>query len=48
LAEAHNRAVVQGGDRARFFAMLENELSRAGLKGIRVSRKEARKRGSIA
>jgi hypothetical protein len=48
LAEAHNRAVVQGGDRARFFAMLETELSRAGLKGIRVSRKEARKRGSIA
>jgi hypothetical protein len=48
LAEAHNRAVVQGGDRARFFALLENELLKAGLTDVRVSRKEARKRGSIA
>lgn len=48
LAEAHNQAVVRGGDRARFFTMLEDELVRAGLKDVRVSRKEARKRGSIA
>ncbi|AGY58353.1 DNA double-strand break repair nuclease NurA [Gloeobacter kilaueensis] len=48
LAEAHNRAVVQGGDRARFFAMLETALFKAGLQDVRVSRKEARKRGSIA
>ncbi|UFP95108.1 DNA double-strand break repair nuclease NurA [Gloeobacter morelensis] len=48
LAEAHNRAVVQGGDRARFFAMLEAALLKAGLSDVRVSRKEARKRGSIA
>jgi hypothetical protein len=48
LAEAHNQAVVRGGDRSRFFALLERELIRAGLKNVGVSAKEARKRGSIA
>jgi hypothetical protein len=48
LAEAHNQAVVRGGDRHRFFALLERELIRAGLKNVGVSAKEARKRGSIA
>lgn len=48
LAEAHNQAVVRGGDRNRFFALLERELIRAGLKNVGVSAKEARKRGSIA
>lgn len=48
LAEAHNQAVVRGGDRARFFALLEREMVRAGLKNIGTSYKEARKRGSIA
>lgn len=48
LAEAHNQAVVRGGDRARFFALLEREMMRAGLKNIGTSYKEARKRGSIA
>lgn len=48
LAEAHNQAVVRGGDRARFFALLEQQLIRAGLKNIGTSYKEARKRGSIA
>jgi hypothetical protein len=48
LAEAHNQAVVRGGDRARFFALLEREMIRAGLKNIATSYKEARKRGSIA
>lgn len=48
LAEAHNQAVVRGGDRARFFALLEQEMIRAGLKNIGTSYKEARKRGSIA
>jgi hypothetical protein len=48
LAEAHNQAVVRGGDRARFFALLEQEMIRAGLKNVGVSYKEARKRGSIA
>ena len=48
LAEAHNQAVVRGGDRTRFFAMLEQEMIRAGLQNVGVSYKEARKRGSIA
>jgi hypothetical protein len=48
LAEAHNQAVVRGGDRTRFFALLEQQLIRAGLTNIGTSYKEARKRGSIA
>jgi len=48
LAEAHNQAVVRGGDRTRFFALLEQEMVRAGLQNVGVSYKEARKRGSIA
>ncbi|MBD0268347.1 MAG: DNA double-strand break repair nuclease NurA [Cyanobacteria bacterium Co-bin8] len=48
LAEAHNQAVVRGGDRTRFFALLEREMIRAGLKNVGTSYKEARKRGSIA
>lgn len=48
LAEAHNQAVVRGGDRARFFAFLEQEMIKAGLRNVGTSYKEARKRGSIA
>lgn len=48
LAEAHNQAVVRGGDRTRFFTLLEREMIRAGLKNVGTSYKEARKRGSIA
>lgn len=48
LAEAHNQAVVRGSDRARFFALLEQEMIRAGLRNVGTSYKEARKRGSIA
>ena len=48
LAEAHNQAVVRGGDRASFFALLEQEMIKAGLKNVGTSYKEARKRGSIA
>lgn len=48
LAEAHNQAVVRGGDRARFFAMLEQQMVKAGLKNVGTSYKETRKRGSIA
>jgi hypothetical protein len=48
LAEAHNQAVVRGGDRARFFGLLEQQLIKAGLRNIGTSYKEARKRGSIA
>ena len=48
LAEAHNQAVVRGGDRVRFFALLEQQLIKAGLRNVSTSYKEARKRGSIA
>jgi hypothetical protein len=48
LAEAHNQAVVRGGDRARFFALLEQQMIRAGLRNVGTSYKEARKRGSIS
>ncbi|MBP0013375.1 MAG: DNA double-strand break repair nuclease NurA [Roseofilum sp. SBFL] len=48
LSEAHNQAVVRGGDRHRFFLLLEQQMIKAGLKNIGTSYKEARKRGSIA
>jgi hypothetical protein len=48
IAEAHNQAVVRGGDRTRFFALLERQLIKAGLRNVGTSYKEARKRGSIA
>ena len=48
LAEAHNQAVVRGGDRSRFFSLLEQQMIRAGLRNVGISYKEARKRGSIA
>ena len=48
IAEAHNQAVVRGGDRTRFFALLERQMIKAGIKNVSISYKEARKRGSIA
>lgn len=48
IAEAHNQAVVRGGDKARFFALLERQMIKAGLKNVGTSYKEVRKRGSIA
>jgi hypothetical protein len=48
LAEAHNLAVVKGSDRSRFFALLEEQMIKAGLRNVGTSYKEARKRGSIA
>jgi NurA domain len=48
LAEAHNQAVVRGADKARFFALLERQMIKAGLRNVGTSYKEARKRGSIA
>ncbi|MGH1396798.1 MAG: DNA double-strand break repair nuclease NurA [Trichormus sp.] len=48
IAEAHNQAVVRGGDRTRFFALLEKQMIKAGLRNVGTSYKEARKRGSIA
>lgn len=48
LAEAHNQAVVRGGDRSRFFALLEQQMIKAGIRNVGISYKEARKRGSVA
>ncbi|NMG06203.1 DNA double-strand break repair nuclease NurA [Brasilonema sp. UFV-L1] len=48
IAEAHNQAVVRGGDKTRFFAILEREMIKAGIKNVGTSYKEAKKRGSIA
>jgi hypothetical protein len=48
LAEAHNQAVVTGSDRHRFFAILETQMIKAGMRNVTTSFKEARKRGSIA
>jgi hypothetical protein len=48
IAEAHNQAVVRGGDKTRFFSLLERQMIKAGLKNVGTSYKEARKRGSIA
>ncbi|MEO3706288.1 DNA double-strand break repair nuclease NurA [Trichormus azollae] len=47
IAEAHNQAVVRGADRSHFFALLEREMIKAGIKNVGTSYKEARKRGSI-
>jgi hypothetical protein len=48
LAEAHNQAVVRSADRSSFFALLEQELIKTGIKNVGTSYKETRKRGSIA
>jgi NurA domain len=48
LAEAHNQAVVRGADRSSFFALLERELIKTGIKNVGTSYKETRKRGSVA
>jgi hypothetical protein len=48
LAEAHNQAVVRSADRSSFFALLERELIKTGLRNVGTSYKETRKRGSVA
>ena len=48
LAEAHHLAVVRGGDRQRFFTLLQREIEKVGLPGRSVSLKEASKRVGFA
>lgn len=48
LAEAHNQAVVTSSDRRRFFAILEQQMIKSGLRNVTTSYKESRKRSSIA
>ncbi|MFM7790201.1 MAG: nuclease, partial [Microcystis panniformis] len=40
--------VIKGGDRLRFFALLEQQMIKVGLQDVGTSYKEARKRSSIA
>ena len=48
LSESHNQAVIRGGDRVRFFALLEQQMIRTGLQNVGTSYKETRKRNGIA
>ena len=48
LAEAHNQAVVTISDRRRFFAILEQQMVKSGLRNVTTSYKESLKRSSIA
>ena len=44
IAESHNQAVVRGGDRARFFALLEDQMIKAGLRNVGTSYKDQSKK----
>lgn len=44
LSEAHHLAVIRGGDRERFFALMTQHLIRLGASRVRVSPKESKKR----
>lgn len=39
--------MVKGSARRQFFAMLEQQMIKAGLRNIGISDKEARKRGKL-
>ncbi len=47
LAEAHNLAVIKGGDRQRFFELVARQLVQLGLKPVKLSAKESKKRNSF-
>jgi len=44
LSEAHHLAVIRGGDRERFFALMAQHLVGMGVPRVRVSPKESKKR----
>jgi hypothetical protein len=44
LSEAHHLAVIRGGDRERFFALMTQHLVGIGVPRVRVSPKESKKR----
>ena len=48
LSEAHNQAVIHGRDRRHFFSMLERQMVQSGIRNVKTSYKETRKRNSIA
>lgn len=44
LAEAHHLAVIRGTDRERFFQLVTSHLAKLGLRQVKVSPKESKKR----
>lgn len=47
LAEAHHLAVIRGGDRQKFFELVQRQLVQLGLKPVKLSPKESKKRNSF-
>lgn len=47
LAEAHHLAVIRGGDRQKFFDLVARQLVQMGLKPVKLSAKESKKRNSF-
>jgi hypothetical protein len=47
IQEAHNQAVIKGGDRAQFYAMLSRKMINRNLR-VALSNKELKKRGGLA
>lgn len=47
LSEAHNLAVIRGGDREKFFELIKRHLVSLGVKQVRVSPKESKKRSGF-
>lgn len=47
LAEAHHLAVIRGADRQKFFDLVTRQLIQRGLKPVRLSAKESKKRNSF-
>jgi hypothetical protein len=45
--QAHNQAVLKGGDKARLFALLQQQMIKAGNRNVGTSYKEARKRAFL-
>lgn len=47
LAEAHHLAVIRGADRQRFFDLVARQLVQLGMKPVKLSAKESKKRNSF-
>ncbi len=47
LAEAHHLAVIRGADRQKFFELVQRQLVQLGLKPVKLSPKESKKRNSF-
>jgi len=47
LAEAHHLAVIKGADRQKFFDLVARQLVQLGMKPVKLSAKESKKRNSF-